>query len=102
MARVNVFGEFETTSYSLAALLSCDGYALVRCKTGNETSWAFRDIPSCDLDIYLEEVSKEETTVPLKRFLRGLKTIQQAEVESRRCLGHWSSYKGRYATETAA
>lgn len=90
---VNVFSEFETSDFALAALLSCDKYPLVKCVTnGNNesTSWTFR-IPSCDCEIYLELVAKEDTQVPLLGFVQGLKTIQQAQAQARQNHGEWIS-----------
>lgn len=89
----NVFGEVEVTDWKLAALLSCDNYPLVRCLsdgTNSSTTWVFKDIPSCDFEVYHELVAKEDTQVPLLGFVQGLKTIHAAQAHAGRNCGFWS------------
>lgn len=100
--KANVFGEVEISDFALAALLSCDGYALVRCTSSlrdEDTIWTFRGIPECDLEIYLELIKQEDTQVPLLGLMRGMRTIQAAQKHARKTCGEWRSEKGWFSQD---
>jgi len=101
----NVFGEIEVTDWILASLISYSGYPIFRCTSdgGNQnTTWVFKNVPSEDLKILEEEVTRYDTSVMLLPFLSALKTVQEVQKRAKRNMGMFSSNTGFYSQQEAA
>jgi hypothetical protein len=101
MSEVNIFGDYSTSDWILATLLSYSGYAINRC-TGDgrneNTVWTFQGIPSEDLKIYQEEAARPDTSVMLLDFIQAQKAVKFTQAQAKRNFG---IYTGAYYAKQA-
>lgn len=86
----NSFKEVEVTDWVLASLLSYAGYPVVKCVSSGrstDTVWTFRGVPSEDLKIYQEEITRPDTSVMLTSFIAAQKAIQHTQAQAKKNMG---------------